>query len=129
MIHRFSKPYEPVKPSKTLMNPVVISELQIGSLDIASMPNVNGASHIDVQVNHGYYDEHSVTIKFIRYEEVENPDYAHQMKNYNEGYKNYKSAMDAWEKGEVTWKDYRTEQELIKKRKMLEDLKKELGET
>jgi hypothetical protein len=130
-----SPPVKPVEPSKTLKKSVVLDHIgNYDSIKVADLPDGTEEIHVDADCDHdqSYYSEGiRVKVSFIRYDEVENTRYKHQLSQYKKDIKLYEERSIQWKELKKQWNEKQKEDKTKSKeaeerreRKMLAELKK-----
>jgi len=118
----YSKPYAPSKPQEMITQWETISESR-GTYDMLPIPA--GADHVEVEILDDYGD-YTAKVTFSKSKQVPNPNYEKQMARYKEDWATYKQELKEWKKLKKEWDEQQAKEKLESKKKLYEQLKKEL---
>lgn len=123
------EPQPPQKPEKKIKTRQLISSERLANYDTGSIPDGATSFYIELETEVDYGDTYcGGEIKFYKEVTEENKDYDKQLIEYNRKYKAYEEKHKKWEEKKNLHEQREGIKEIARKRKLFEELKKELGE-
>jgi len=124
----WNKPYAPTKPRETMRNFEVLAKVEAGNWDMIPVPQVEGATHISIEVEMDPYDRESVSrvqLSFGKEGVIANPRYKKELEYYEKEYAEYKAKLKEWNKYKKEIDKEKKEADLARRKAMYEKLKRE----